>query len=397
MIVEVVASGTELIRGRSIDTNSPYIARRLNAAGHDVRYISCYGDNIRELCRGIAHAFTRAQIVIMTGGLGPTVDDLTRQAVAKVTRRKLVLVRAELERQRNRPKINERQAYFPKGAAIIPNPVGTASGFLVKHGRRVLAALPGVPREMEPMLETTIPMLNSARVTWIDKAFKMAGMSESAVETELYPEIRKFKNVDYGITAKSGVISVILRVHGRDAAGTIDRIRTLIREKLGNAFFGEDEDTIGGRTAQLLLARRKTIAIAESCTGGEIASRLTDVPGVSESLIEALVTYSNDSKVKRLGVKESTLSAHGAVSEEVAREMAEGVRGRCDIGVSTTGIAGPTGGSAEKPVGLVYMAVATERGIAVERKVFGGSRWEIKSRAAEFTLNMIRKALLDEK
>lgn len=396
MIVEVVASGTELIRGRSIDTNSPYIARRLNAAGHDVRFISCYGDDLKELCHGLKNAFRRARLVVITGGLGPTVDDLTRDAVATATRRKLVLNRRELHRQKGRPKINERQAYFPKGATILPNPVGSASGFMVGHAGRTLVALPGVPREMEPMLELALSKLKGGKISWIDKAFKIAGVAESVVESELYPSIRTFKNVDYGITAKSGVISIILRVHGGDAPGTIDRIRTLIREKMGNAFFGEDEDTLARSTAALLLERKRTIAVAESCTGGEIASRLTDVPGISESLIEAVVTYSNESKVRRLGVSESSLAKYGAVSEQVAREMAEGVRNTADVGAATTGIAGPTGGTDEKPVGLVFMAVATSKGTTVQQKVFGGSRLEIKSRASDYTLNLIRKALLDE-
>ncbi len=397
MRVEIIASGTELIRGRSIDTNTPAISRRLNQLGADVRYFSCYGDHLEDLVEGIRHALKRADLVILTGGLGPTVDDLSREAACRATGRKLAVIPEERDRLRERmpngPAINERQAFFPKGASILHNPVGSASGFLLRVGAKRLAVLPGPPREMQATLENLLSRLGLPPAPWIDKSFRIAGISESVVEDRIYPSIQKLKDLIYGITAKGTIISINLRSHH---PATVEAVRGIIRDKLGTAYFGEDDDTIASKTAELLMARRKTLALAESCTGGEIASKLTDIPGVSASLLEAMVTYSNESKMSRLGVRQSTLAKHGAVSEETAREMSEGVREKADIGAATTGIAGPAGGTADKPVGLVYMSVSTERGTKVEKKVFRGTRLDVKERASEFTLNMIRLALLNE-
>jgi nicotinamide-nucleotide amidase len=408
MIVELIASGTEIVRGRSIDTNSGHIARRLSELGSEVRRITCLGDDLPSLVEGFRTALRRSDAALVTGGLGPTVDDLTREAAARATGRPLRLVKSELARLRERfrarkipmPAINRRQAFFPLGASIIPNPIGSAAGFVVRRGRKRLAALPGVPREMEAMLDSAFDLLGlRGEAPWIDRTFRIVGVPESAVEQRLYPAIRKFRGVAYGITAKQNVISIHLRAAGRDAARALDRIEEIVRRKMGAAYFGQGDVTIAAATAEAILKKGVTLSLAESCTGGAIASRLTDVPGISAGLLEAVVAYSNESKASRLGVKPATLRAHGAVSEAVAREMAEGVRRRAgsDVGAATTGIAGPSGATSEKPVGLVYMAVSTRRGTAVERKIFGGTRLDVKDRASEHTLNMIRRAVLAER
>lgn len=409
MRVEIISTGTEMMRGRSIDTNFAYLARQLTRLGYDVRYHSTYGDTFEDLKQGIRLALGRADIVIMTGGLGPTADDLTRDAVAAVTNRPLVFHGDELRKIAGRfksrnlpmPKINRRQAYFPRGATILANPVGSAPGFMVEHRKKLFFALPGPPRELSEMLPAVIDLLTDrfvAPAPHLEKSFKIFGIPESQVETVALPVVKRFRNLVYGITAKGGTISLNFKVLGGKAEETVAKLRDAFRKRFDKALFGEDDDTIGEATARQLLERNRTLAVAESCTGGLIADRLTDVPGISASLVEAVVTYSNDSKIKRLGVPEELIAEHGAVSEPAARAMAEGIRktSGADVGASTTGIAGPTGGTAEKPVGLVFMAVSTRRGTVVERRVFGGSRRDVKERATDLTLNLIRLAVMNE-
>lgn len=405
MIVEVIATGTEIVRGRSLDTNTPHIARRLTEAGHDVRFFTVCGDDPRDLEATFRLALRRARLVLVTGGLGPTQDDYTRSAAARAIGRPLVFVRHEWERLRNRAARlrrrlsanNRRQAWFPRGAEILPNEVGWAAGFLLDlPGGRRFAALPGPPREMAPMLETLLSRLGPAAVQRIDKAFKIFGVPESEVEARVLPGLRRLRGVDYGITAKGWTISLNLRIHGRNPQARVNRIRTLLRRTFRDAFFGEDDCTLSDAVTALLRARNETVALAESCTGGLATDRLTDIPGVSESLLESLVTYSNESKRRRLGVRATTIARYGAVSKPVAAQMAIGVRrsSGADFGIATTGIAGPAGGSANKPVGLVYFGISDAKGVRVERRVFGGTRREVKERAAEFALDLLRRALL---
>lgn len=409
MRVEIISTGTEMMRGRSIDTNFAHVARQLTRLGYDVRYHSTYGDAFEDLKQGIQLALGRADVVIMTGGLGPTVDDLTRDAAAAVVNRPLEFHEDELgkiaERFKARnlpmPKINRRQAYFPRGATILANPVGSAPGFMLEHRKKLFFALPGPPREMSEMLPEVIRLLAArfgAPAHHLEKSFKIFGIPESQVEADALPIVKRFRNLAYGITAKGGTVSLNFQVLGPKAEETITKLRDAFRKRFDKALFGEDDDTIGEATARLLLERNRTIALAESCTGGLIADRLTDVPGISASLVETVVTYSNDSKIKRLGVPENLIAEHGAVSEAVARAMAEGVRktSGANIGASTTGIAGPTGGTPGKPVGLVLMAVSTRKGTVVERRVFGGSRRDVKERATDLTLNLIRLAVMNE-
>jgi nicotinamide-nucleotide amidase len=407
MFVELIATGTEIVRGRSPDTNTPHIARRLAEAGLDVRFFTTCGDDPRDLAAAFRQAIRRADLTIVTGGLGPTQDDITRPAAAEATRRPLIFVRAEWRRLQERAAAlgrrlasnNRSQAWFPRGAEILPNSVGWAAGFLVElRGGRRLVALPGPPREMAPMLDTLLARLGPPPADRVDKAFKIFGVPESDVEARILADLRKLRGVDYGITAKGWTISLNLRIRGRgDPESAVERIRSLLRRRFGDAFYGEDDCTLAGATAALLLSRRATLAVAESCTGGLVADRLTDVPGISDSLLESLVVYSNESKRSRLGVRTATLARHGAVSRQTAAEMARGARksAGADLGLSTTGIAGPGGGTADKPVGLVYFGLADAKTVRVERRVFGGTRRDVKERAADFALDLARRTLLD--
>lgn len=407
--IEIISTGTEIMCGRSADTNFPSLARQLTRMGYDVRYHSAYGDTLEDLTQGLRIALRRADAVIMTGGLGPTADDLTRDAAAAAVHRPLEFHPAEFRkiaerfrrRRRPMPRINRRQAYFPRGATILANPAGTAPGFMLRHRTKLFFALPGPPAELAEMLPGVIETLRARfgpPAPRLEKSFKIFGIPESQVETAALPIVRRLPRLTYGITAKGDTISLNFTIPGPAAEKTVADLRAAFRKRFDTALFGEDDDTIAEATARLLIERNRTLAVAESCTGGLVADRLTDVPGISASLLEAVVTYSNESKIRRLGVPARLIAEHGAVSEPVARAMAEAIRktSGVHVGASTTGIAGPTGGTAEKPVGLVYMAVSTRTGTLVERRVFAGPRRHVKERAADVTLNMIRLAVLNE-
>jgi nicotinamide-nucleotide amidase len=405
VIAEIIATGNEIIRGRSIDTNSAYIARQLISLGHDVRCFSLYGDSLKDLTDGFTRALGRADLVIVTGGLGPTEDDLTRDAAAKVMRRPLVFDKTEWDRlrklyakfKRKVPRSVRRQAYFPKGATVMPNEVGSAAGFMLEKDRRRFVALPGPPREMTPMLDVVLADLyDGKKAAWYDKAFKICGVPESRVESLVFRPLSRIRGLEYGITAKGAIISLNLRA--RDP-GAFDRVRDLLRRKVGVAYYGEDDDTIAKATAMALLHTGTTLAVAESCTGGRISDLLTDIPGISAVLVEDVVTYSNESKIKRLRVKPTTLRKFGAVSKETATEMAEGVlrTSGADIAISTTGIAGPDGGTKEKPVGLVFFGLAGARRTRTKRKIFRGTRLDVKERASDFALEWLREHLQERR
>jgi nicotinamide-nucleotide amidase len=364
MIVEIISTGAELMHGRWADSNFVYLAQRLTQLGHDVRYHATYGDDRGDLERGLKLALARAELVIMTGGLGPTDDDLTRQVAAEVFHRPLVF-RRELVKRR-RPAINLRQAYVPRGARVIRNPLGTAPGFLIRQGPTTFAALSGVPDEMRSMFASIPLPRRAARL----QTFRIFGLSEAAVDTAVAGKIPP-----YGITVRRGCVTVVVR----------GEARAFMRRKFGAHVFTEDDRELEQVAAAALAGR--TLAIAESCTGGLITDRLTDVPGISRSLLETVVAYSNASKIARLGVRERTLRDHGAVSEQTAVEMARGVaeRAGADVGLAVTGVAGPTG----RPVGLVWIALWN--GAPRERRLdLRGDRRRIKMLAAAHALDLLR-------
>jgi len=345
--------------------------------------------------------------VVTTGGLGPTEDDLTRHAVAKVAGAPLELHEpslAHIEERfhrygRTMPPRNRIQAMIPAGAIVLDNSEGTANGFVVRCGDAHIAALPGVPHEMRAMFENRlvafIEGLPHKRHAVAVEKLKVFGLPESSVNERIRHLMTRGANPTVGLRVDGGVITVKFTATGssvEEARKLIAPAREAAERQLGDTVFGHDETTIEQAVAQLLERHRLTVAVAESCTGGLIGHYLTEVPGISRFLLDDLVTYSNEAKVELLGVARETIEAVGAVSEEVAGQMAAGVRQRAaaDIGLSTTGIAGPTGGSPQKPVGLVFVGLATEDWTRVERLKFVGSRTIVKERAAKAALDILR-------
>ncbi len=404
--VAVIATGSELLRGRGLDTHLGLYARGLEKIGLEIAFHSTCADDLGRLVDEIKLAAARADIVLLSGGLGPTEDDLTRAAAAEAFHRDLEFrpwlwkaIRDRFRRYRIRlAAINRRQAFAPKGSISLPNPNGSAPGFALRADGLLFAALPGPPREMVPMFERhVLPLIR--RILRPRKDFdlyeaKAIGIPEGDVD-EAIRRIAARHGTSYGITVKDAVVSICVRAAGPDRAARLRAVARDFRRAMGRNWMCDGERSLEEVVVERLARDRTTIAIAESCTGGLIASRLTDVPGASNVLLEACVTYSNESKVSRLGVRRATLAAHGAVSGECAREMAEGIArtGGAAVGVATTGIAGPEGGSKEKPVGLVFHAVHYRGRTAVLSRVFPGGRTRVKERASTFALDMVRRLL----
>jgi nicotinamide-nucleotide amidase len=397
MIVETLSTGTELLRGKNVDTNASWIAGELARAGFEVAHHQTVDDHFGRLVDAFKLAASRSDLVILTGGLGPTEDDHTRAAVEEAFHAPLVFrpalwraIRARFRRGGIRmAAANRRQAFVPLGAAVLPNPHGTAPGFLLRAGGVSFAALPGPPREMMPMFrDQLLPRLRIRRDhdVWEGASY---GIPEGSVDEILARAVGK--GATYGVTARAGRIAFWIRAEGPGRAARLAALARKVRSGLGSAFM---EGEVHESAARLLLDRRLTLAVAESCTGGLIAHRLTEVPGVSAALLESCVVYSNESKIRRLGVPAELLERHGAVSAEVALAMARGAAASsgADLGLAVTGIAGPGGGSGRKPVGLCYMAL----GDRVESRVFGGGRSHVKERAAGHALNMLRLRLLEQ-
>lgn len=409
---EIIAVGSELLARQRIDTNSLFLAERLLELGIELRRKHVVGDHPAELRDTIADAIARVDLVITTGGLGPTDDDLTREAVAAVLGRRLAvdpevlaIVAARFERRGvPMPSVNRRQAEVIEGARWLPNPNGTAPGQVVDTGDRLIVLLPGPPREMQPMfLASVVPVL-AARASGRQvrrRTVRTTGFSESQVEEIAQPIYSRFAAgvvpIDTTVLASPGLVELHLSGAAEDVdalEGVLDRASAELVAALGDAVFTTDERSLEEVVGAELIARQLTIAAAESCTGGLLLQRLTDIPGSSAWVLGGVVAYANAVKVEALGVGEDTLAAHGAVSEAVARAMAEGVRRRlgADVGVGITGVAGPGGGSDEKPVGTVWIAVAAGDTHA-RRFLFPGDRQMIRQFAASAALNMVRRAI----
>ena len=407
---EIMSVGDEVVSGQIVDSNAAWLSRQLVDLGISVVAHVVVADVEEEIERAVLRAAERSDVVIVTGGLGPTHDDVTREAVARSSGTELVLDPPSLEHMRGifaahgfeMPASNARQAGVPRGADVLPNATGTAAGFRITIGGASVFVLPGVPAEMEAMFESgVVPLLPEAEDAVAVRALKCFGMSESIIAETVAAcaEMELTGNPKVAFLASQGTIAVKFTARGktREAAlGLIEPLLARAREALGDVVFGEDGDTLQEAVARLLEARGLTIAVAESCTGGLVADMLTNVPGISEHFIEGVVAYSNQSKTRLLGVPEELFRTVGAVSEQVARLMAENVRVRsgADVGVGVTGIAGPAGGSPDKPVGTVHIAVATARRTAHRKCALRGTRTLIKNRAARHTLNMVRLELL---
>jgi nicotinamide-nucleotide amidase len=404
---EIVTIGTEMLLGDLVDTNTAWISQRLAALGVSMYRHTTVGDNNDRIIGALRDAASRADLVVTTGGLGPTSDDLTNACLGMLTGRPMVEypeARRHIDEKfakfgREPTPSNYKQALFPEGTELIPNPLGTAPGALVEWEGTLFATLPGVPSEMKRMFEETLEPLIRERSdgSIVSKTLHFAGIGESA----LAEKVQDFLDAsDPTVAPLAGQGRVRLRITTRaateeEAHGKIRPVEEEILDRLGEYFFGEDEETLESSVGRLLANRGATVALAESCTGGLISKRLTDVAGSSAYFVEGFVTYSNASKERLLGVPKGVLAEHGAVSEPVARAMAEGARkiSGADYGLSVTGVAGPGGGTKEKPVGLVYVGVADAEGATAEKldlTAWARSRSSIRERSANRALDLLR-------
>jgi nicotinamide-nucleotide amidase len=407
---EIIAIGSELLTPDHTDTNSLWLTERLNSIGIEVKLKTIVGDDDARLEEAIKDALRRSSVVITTGGLGPTEDDITRKVAARAMGRRLMLDEKVLEELKNRflsfgramPQINSRQAMVIEGAEILKNPNGSAPGMYLEHEGCNVILLPGPPREMRPMFESYVhPRLvaKAGDVRVVRRIIRVAGMGESAVDEVIAPVYSQFLNPQTTILFNRSEVEIHLTAQAKtvpDAELLLDGLAGQIEERLGHAIFafqGEKmEEVIGLR----LTVTGFTLAVAESCTGGLIAQRLTETPGSSAYLMEGVVAYSNEAKIRTLGVDPELIENHGAVSAEVAEAMSEGVRRHAgtDFGLSVTGIAGPGGGTSEKPVGLVYIALSDDAHTKHRKLMLPGDRHLIRWRASQAALDLLRRRLI---
>jgi nicotinamide-nucleotide amidase len=410
---EILTVGTEILLGDLVDTNSAYLGGRLAALGVSVYRHTTVGDNAARITAALREAASRADLVITTGGLGPTSDDLTNQCLGEAAGRDMVEypeARRHVDEMfrrfgREPTPSNYKQAIFPEGSNLIPNPVGTAMGAMLELDGALVATFPGVPGEMRRMFEDTLESLIRERSEGaiVSRTLWFTGIGESALAEQVQDLLDAS---DPTVAPLAGQGKVRLRVTSRadtpeEAAKKIAPVANKILTRLGDHYFGEDDETLESALGKLLTDRGVTLALAESCTGGLLAKRLTDGAGASAYFIEGLVTYSNESKERLLGVPNDLLVQYGAVSEPVAGVMAEGVRkvAGTDYGLSVTGVAGPEGGSEQKPVGLVFVGVSDEEGTEVERldlSAWRRSREAIRERSANRAFDLLRHRILGQ-
>jgi nicotinamide-nucleotide amidase len=407
LAVEILATGDELLTGQVVDTNSAWLMDRLWDLGLMVRRKTLVGDDRQDLADALRETTARADVVVVSGGLGPTEDDLTTEVVAaamgvplEVHEPSLETIR-ELFRKFGRIMTpnNEKQARFPRGATVIPNPLGTAPGFLVPLGRAEVVCLPGVPVEFRGLCQEVVLPRIAARLGEVpaSRLVKLFGVPESHADDRMRPVMDDPANhgVRFGYRAHWPEIHVKWSVPGPEADARADRILERVRDIFGEAIWGEGKVEMPELVVTRLLARRERVALAESCTGGLLAEILTGVPGASNVFDLGVVAYADSMKTALLGVPTEILVAHGAVSEPVVRALAEGARraGRAAWGLGVTGIAGPTGGSPEKPVGTVHLALAGPAGTRTLLRQYRGDRERIRRLAAFEALNLLRLAL----
>ena len=405
---EVITVGTELVQGLVVDTHSAWISTRLAGLGIPTDYHTSVGDDVERLERLIRRASSRSGVVIVVGGLGPTADDITREAVARAVDRTLVLHQPSLDTisklfadwGREMSDNNRSQAWLPEGAEVMPNSCGTAPGFILEAAGSLVFAFPGPPHELHAMMDdAALPRLRSLKPlpeVLCLRRLHCFGVGESQVDEKIRHLMSPERNPNVGLLVSNYVITVKLTARAastEEAAALNAGTEREIRGLLGDIVFGTDDETMAGVVARELMSRGRTIAVAESCTGGMIAEWLTDVSGISRSFLAGVVSYSDDAKREMLGVPGELLERHGAVSEPVAAAMAEGVRRRtgADVSVAVTGIAGPTGGTPDKPVGLVYIALADDSGVDVRECGFHGTRDRIRCRTALTALDRVRR------
>ncbi len=412
MKCEVINVGTELLLGQSINTNARDIGLKLAAAGLDCYCQTTVGDNLERIAAAIKTALTRADAIILTGGLGSTDDDLTRDAVAAALHLPLQPVPAleKLIRAKLRdfaPTATDktmRQALLPAGAIAIKPTLGTAAGFVVEHKGRLIAATPGVPAEMNRMLEADIiPRLrvgSASGAVILSRILKIYGLREIEIENQIQDIIDAQTNPTLAPLIMRGSVAIRISAKAPDvdsALAIIADTQDALRERLGDYIFAIDTEEMESEVGKLLVAQDLSLATAESITGGLIGDRITNVAGSSAYYAGGVIAYDNEIKQRLLDVCPQTLLSHGAVSAPTAEEMAIGARTALgtDLAIAVTGIAGPDGGSAEKPVGLVYFALATAESIVCSNRTFHGDRNDIRFKTSQYALNMLRLYLLD--
>jgi competence/damage-inducible protein CinA-like protein len=411
---EIIAVGSELLTPFRTDTNSLYLTEQLNQLGVEVIFKGIVGDNLRHLVVAAQHALFRSDIVIFSGGLGPTEDDLTREAVAQALGLSLrrdpeILIRIEERFAARGWKMspnNAKQADVIEGATALPNANGTAPGQWLSgkfDGReRIIVLLPGPPHELRALFETEVRERLRTKVPaahLVTRTLKVAMLGESHVDSRIAPIYKRFEDVDTTILAGAGEI----QIHFKTCASTkeaaqqrVDEVSDAVEDELDDFVFSRDGESLEQIVGYWLQMRSATLAVAESCTGGLLAERITSVSGSSRYFLGGAVVYSNELKTELAGVPADMVERHGAVSREVAAALAEGIRYKCGatLGVGVTGVAGPSGGTAEKPVGLVFHAVASDRGTEVIQRNFPGDRKRIRWFASTMALDMVRRKLI---
>ncbi|AEM78754.1 competence/damage-inducible protein A [Thermoanaerobacter wiegelii] len=405
---EIISVGTELLLGQILNTNAKYLSEKLALLGIDIYFHTNVGDNEERLKECLNIAFNRSDLIITTGGLGPTVDDITKETVASFLGIPLVenleakeeIIRF-FEKVGQTPTMNNfKQAFFPEGAKILPNKNGTAPGCIIEKDNKIIIILPGPPSELIPMFEESVyPYLKSkTNETIKSRVIKIFGLGESKVEEMVKPLLFN-SNPTVAPLVGDGYVTLRITAKGHDDKEILEMIEDMesrIRGIIGDYIYAVDEEEMEEVVIKLLQKNKLTLAVSESCTGGLLAKKITDVSGASKVFNLGVVSYSNEAKENILGVRKSTLESYGAVSHETAKEMAENIRklANADFGLSTTGIAGPTGGTPEKPVGLVYVGFATNEKVYVKKLMLSGDRSKIRTRTVLHALDIVRRYLL---
>lgn len=414
MIAEIIAVGSELLTPFRQDTNSLYLTEQLNALGVEVAFKTIVGDNLKHIVRVAKTALSRADIVMFSGGLGPTEDDLTREAIAETLGLQLrrdpqileAIERRFTEHGWKMASNNVKQADVISGATVLPNANGTAPGQWIS-GRsdgkeKMIVLLPGPPHELKALFEGAVRERLRAKVPkqfLAARVLKITGLGESACDARVAPIYKRFTDVDTTILVAPGEIQLHLRTVGASnqaADQRLDELVGLIEEELGDCVYSDNGDSLEQIVSYFLQMRNATLSVAESCTGGLVAERLTSISGSSRYFIGGAIVYSNELKVQLADVPAELIDVYGAVSEPVAKALAEGIRKKCGttLGLGITGVAGPTGGTAEKPVGLVFHALASENGTDVVKRNFPGDRARIRWFASQQALDMVRRKLM---
>lgn len=421
MNIEIINTGTELLLGRILNTHQQWLCAQLDQLGYTVTRQVAIDDNASDIVEATRQSLHNASIVILTGGLGPTSDDLTRSLIAQLLGRRLLVDTTTLERiqhyfssrHRTIPFHCEIQAQYPEGAQIIPNDFGTAPGLAIEleqnpfstpPSKALLILLPGPPRELRPMFSKYVPAILKRTFPlseeYASRTLRTACTGESTIEQIVAPKLAHLteQHLEIGYCARVGEVELRFIAHGKNAHKIVDEAEKIARKELGSIIYGVEEDKLEETVVHLLTQKKKTVGTVESCTGGFIAHRITNIPGASAVFMGSCVTYSNASKINLVGVNEKTLQQHGAVSAEVACQMADGLRQRLnvDYSISATGIAGPDGGTPEKPVGTVFIGLASAQKTEAQKFFCPYDRENFKIAVSQFALDWIRKTLNEE-